>query len=121
MIGFESGAERRGFWRGFSVGLVASLVVVACMAPPKARAAELDDGPAFAVATSGDGSTITLHTGRGLCVSEARAAIWRPAPGSDAAPVPGCWIITGGTVLVSFLDGERGDIPVARLVKARTL
>lgn len=120
MIGFEDAATRRGFWRGFLAGIVAAAVVASCMSPPRAHAAE-SDGEPFAVATSETGSSVTLHTGRGLCVGEARAAVWRPAPGSDAAPVPGCWIITGGTVLVSFLDGERGDIPVARLVKARAL
>ena len=118
MIGFDSAAFRRGFWRGAMAGTVAGLVVALLLWPAPARAS--DDGPAVAVATSGDGATVTLHAGRGRCVGMALAAYWRPGPGDDRAPVPGCWVVTeGGLVLVSFLDGERGNIPAAHLVRAK--
>jgi hypothetical protein len=78
-----------------------------------------DIGPAMAVATATDGATVTLHTGRGVCVGHAYAAIWRPPPGSAEPDVPGCWVLEGTTVLVSFLDGARGNIPAGHLVKVR--
>lgn len=118
-----------GFWRGFRVGaacgLLAGLLAMcgSARADSPQRSPQSDDGPAVAVATSPDGSAVTLHAGRGICRGEARAAIWRPAPGSSADYVPGCWIIVtiDGTpvVLVSFLDGERGTIPVGRLTKVK--
>lgn len=120
MIGFDSSAERRGFWRGVAVGLVAAGIVASCMAPPKARAQTTDDGATLAHARGADGSTVTLHMGRGECAGAARVAIWRPAPGRDVPAVRGCWVLAqdGSAVFVSFLDGERGDIPVGSLVKS---
>lgn len=47
--------------------------------------------------------------------------MWRPAPGDSREPVPGCWVLTDGVVLVSFLDGERGNIPERLLVRAASL
>lgn len=122
MIGFEDAAERRGFWRGVAVGLTASAVVASCMTPPKARAQSADTGSAVATATASDGSVITLHTGRGPCVGEARLAVWTAPPGKIISePVPGCWLLTSGVVTISFLDGERADIPARLLVKASSL
>jgi hypothetical protein len=82
-----------------------------------------DLGAPFAAVTSGDGASITLHLGRGPCVGDAMAAIWRPPAGDQRAPVLGCWVLasSGQTVLVSFLDGDRGDIPTRVLIKARAL
>ncbi len=68
-----------------------------------------DLGAPFATVTAGDGASITLHLGRGPCVGDAMAAIWRPPAGDQRAPVLGCWVLSSGgeTVLVSFLDGDR--------------
>lgn len=119
MIGFDSAAFRRGFWRGAAAGAVAGATLALLLASPPAAGSQIPgDGPALAVATSGDGATITLHGGAGICLGEALAAVWRPGHGSAAAPVPGCWLLVGEDVLVSFLDGERANIPVRVLVRA---
>lgn len=76
-------------------------------------------GAAFAVATATDGATVTLHDGPGQCVGAARHAVWASA--DRARSVPGCWILHGDAVLVSFLDGERGDIAVGHLRRVATL
>ena len=121
MIGFDAAAFRRGFWRGVAVGLAGGLWLAMLLWPSPARAQDL--GAPFATVTAGDGASITLHLGSGPCVGDALAAIWRPPAGDQRAPVLGCWVLASGgeTVLVSFLDGDRGDIPVGRLVKARAL
>ena len=72
-------------------------------------------GHAFAVATGGDGATITLHEGRGPCLEPARAAVWASA--DRQAAVPGCWTAHGQAVHLIFLDGDRGVIPVAKLAR----
>jgi hypothetical protein len=72
----------------------------------------------FAVATSGDGARVVLHDKTGPCVGAARLAE-HIAPNGEK--VPGCWLLANDTVKVSFLDGERGSIPVAHLKKAETL
>jgi len=115
MIGFDSGAERRGFRWGFLAGIVAAGVVAMCMAPP-AHAAP------FATATGPDRSTITLRTDKGPCLGDALLAVWQPEDASRE--VPGCWVVFvrgdgAEFVLVSFLDGERADIPRPLLVKVR--
>lgn len=113
MIGFDSTAERRGFRWGFLAGIVAAGVVAMCMAPP-AQAQE-PIGEAFATAKSSDGATVTLYVGRGVCVGEARAAVWASPDGQHT--VPGCWVLTKSHALISFLDGDRGNIPVSQLVR----
>lgn len=70
----------------------------------------------FATASSADGSTVTLHTDAGPCVNGALHAIWS-SPDAKST-VPGCWVIRGGTVVVSWLDGDRGQIPADRLKRA---
>jgi len=111
MIGFDSAAETRGFIRGLVVGIV--IGALATCSPARAQ----DIGRAILVATSGDGASITLHDGRGLCVGEARAAVW--ASPDRTSTILGCWVAAQSSpyVLVSFLDGERADIPLARLVR----
>lgn len=110
MIGFDSGAERRGFRWGFLAGIVAAGVVAMCMAPPA-------HAEPFATVTAGQ-VIVTLRTDAGPCVGRARLATF-VVVGSDDPPVPGCWVLDGDQVSVSWLDGERGNIPVGRLVKVR--
>jgi hypothetical protein len=69
----------------------------------------------FAFAQSSDGARVLLYAKPGPCVGNARFAEYI-AP--DGGKTPGCWLLTQNTVLVSFLDGERGDIPVAHLKRA---
>ena len=71
-----------------------------------------------AFAQSGDGARVLLYTKAGPCVGQARYAE-HVAP--DGEKTPGCWVMTEGVVLVSFLDGERGNIPVAQLRRAESL
>jgi hypothetical protein len=71
-----------------------------------------------AFAQSGDGARVLLYTKAGPCVGQARFAE-HIAP--DGEKTPGCWVMGEGMVLVSFLDGERGNIPVAQLKRAETL
>lgn len=71
-----------------------------------------------AYAQSGDGARVLLYTQTGPCVGQARFAE-HIAP--DGEKTPGCWVINEGVVLVSFLDGERGNIPVAQLKRAEML
>lgn len=72
----------------------------------------------FATVQSGDGARILFYTQAGPCVGQARLAE-HVAPGG--AKTPGCWLLTASTVLVSFFDGERGDVPVSHLKRATSL
>lgn len=111
MIGFDRQQRRRRFVRGVLVGLVAAGTMATCMAPPKARAEP------FATASAGQ-VIVTLRTDQGPCVGRARLATFATVGSSDP-PVPGCWVLDGDQISVSWLDGERGNIPVADLVKVR--
>lgn len=71
-----------------------------------------------AYAQSGDGARVLLYTKSGPCVGQARFA---EHVSPDGEKTPGCWVMTENIVLVSFLDGERGNIPVAHLKKAEML
>ena len=79
-------------------------------------------GPAraemFAVAQSSDGARVQLYSVAGPCVGSARLAEHISSTGEKT---PGCWILAEGTVLVSFLDGDRGNIPVAHLKRVSGL
>jgi hypothetical protein len=66
----------------------------------------------LAFAQSGDGARIVLHDRAGPCVGEARLA---EHIALDGRRIQGCWLMTSEKVLVSFFDGERGDIPLAHL------
>lgn len=61
------------------------------------------------------GSTVTLHSKPGPCQGQAKLAVW--ASKDRKVTVPGCWVLSvvGGerTVLVSYLDGDRGHIKAA--------
>lgn len=65
-----------------------------------------------AEAISGDGARIVFHDDVGPCVGRAKLAEYVPVNG---AVVPGCWLATPSHVAVSFLDGERGSVPVSHL------
>lgn len=66
----------------------------------------------FAMAQSSDGARVLLYSDAGPCVGAARLAE-HVAPGGEKTP--GCWVLFENVVMVSFLDGERGNIPVAHL------
>lgn len=100
--------------------LVRSSLVIAsllCAAWPLQTHADAG-AQVVAFAQSGDGARVLLYTKSGPCVGQARFAE-HVAP--DGEKTPGCWVITEAIVLVSFLDGERGNIPVAHLKRAETL
>lgn len=91
----------------------ALVALVAFMATTVAFSAPLAvvDGPA--------GSSITLYEEAGPCVQGAKLAVW--SSGDAKTRIQGCWVIGGGSVFVSFLDGDRSDIPVALLKKPTSL
>jgi hypothetical protein len=68
----------------------------------------------FAIAQSGDGAKVLLYAKAGPCIGQARLAEHIALSG---AKTPGCWLATESYVLISFLDGERGHIPVGDLKK----
>jgi hypothetical protein len=70
------------------------------------------EGEVFAVAQSSDGAKVLLYAKSGPCVGQARLAE-HIAPAGEKTP--GCWVLTQSHVLVSFLDGDRGNIPVSHL------
>lgn len=72
----------------------------------------------MAFAQSSDGSRVLLYAKSGPCVGSARFAEHISPEGEKT---PGCWVMLENTVLVSFLDGERGNIPVAHLKRAERL
>jgi hypothetical protein len=95
--------------------LILSMLLLLC-----AGCAQLPpDGPAvLSAGPDATGARVVLHGGPGPCVGEAKLAVWT-RPG--APPVLGCWIVAGVGVWVSFLDGERADIPAGRLVRVESL
>lgn len=70
------------------------------------------EGTVFAIAQSSDGAKVLLYAKSGPCVGQARLAEHVAA---DGEKTPGCWVLTSSHVLVSFLDGDRGNIPVGHL------
>ena len=72
----------------------------------------------FAVAQSSDGARVMLYAKSGPCVGSARFAEHVSAEGDKT---PGCWVLTQSHVLVSFFDGDRGNIPVAHLKRVSDL
>jgi hypothetical protein len=66
----------------------------------------------LAFAQSGDGASIVLHERSGPCTGKARLAEHITAAGERTS---GCWLKTSEKVLISFFDGERGDIPLSHL------
>ena len=61
------------------------------------------------VATAPDGSSVMLTDETGPCVDGARLAVW-VSPDAQRK-VAGCYRVFPQGVAVSFLDGDRGDIP----------
>ena len=72
----------------------------------------------FAIAQSSDGAKVLLYAKAGPCLGAARLAEHISAEGEKT---PGCWVLTPSHVLVSFLDGDRGNIPVAQLKRLEEL
>jgi hypothetical protein len=68
----------------------------------------------IAFAQSADGARIVLHDEAGPCVGNAKLAE-HIAP--DGTVVQGCWLALPTSVTVSFLDGERGTVPLGHLKK----
>lgn len=66
----------------------------------------------FAIAQSSDGAKVLLYSKSGPCLGNARLAEHVSAEGEKT---PGCWVLAQSYVLVSFLDGDRGNIPVGQL------
>ncbi|MCW5633859.1 MAG: hypothetical protein KIT17_11035 [Rubrivivax sp.] len=91
--------------------LAAALATALLSAAPLARA-EPPLEKILALAQSSDGARVLLYTHAGPCVGEARFAEHISRAGDKT---PGCWLVNQAFVMVSFLDGERGDIPVAQL------
>ena len=87
---------------------VAAVTLTFCAPAP---AQPVTDQP-MAFAQASDGARVLLYRKAGPCVGQARFAE-HVAPNGEKTP--GCWVLTDGMVLVSFLDGERGNIPVSQL------
>lgn len=66
---------------------------------------------------SADGNLLTLYTGKGYCVGEALHALHMTSAGKIT---PGCWVgdDEGEYVLVSYLDGQRGNVPLQLFKRA---
>jgi hypothetical protein len=94
------------------------LARIAVMAVGLISAASPARAEVFATVQSGDGARILFYTQTGPCVGQARLAEHVAVGG---AKTPGCWLLTESTVLVSFFDGERGDVPVSHLKRATSL
>jgi hypothetical protein len=88
--------------------MMRSILLPLLIATSAAQAAE-----PFAVATASTGATVTLHKDAGPCVNGALLAVWSSPDARET--VPGCWVIRGASVSVSWLDGDRDDIPVTEL------
>lgn len=100
-------------WLSRTAPVFLAMTLAACAGQP------ITVGKAVGVVTSGDGAKVVLYDGSGLCVRAARYAEHVPPKGEKT---PGCWVATnGGWVLVSFLDGERGNIPTAHLKRVLDL
>jgi hypothetical protein len=89
------------------------LALVALFASSVASAAPI------AVADGSAGSSITFYDEAGPCVGSAKLAVW--SSGDAKTRIPGCWVAGSGTVFVSFLDGDRSDVPVGALKKPTSL
>jgi hypothetical protein len=89
-------------------------ILAACLA----LAALSADAKVIAIAQSGDGARIVLHDEAGPCVGSAKLAEYVPLSG---AIVQGCWLAVPGSVTVSFLDGERGKVPLENMTKPTEL
>ena len=64
-------------------------------------------------------ATIEIHSDKGICVGEARRALWVSKEGKPN--VVGCWLFDGAAFQVAFLDGDVAQIPVAAVKRAEKL
>lgn len=102
-----------------SLVLWALFAALALAAPAAAQTPNTKPPPEIVgTATSGDGAVITLYARPGPCVGHARLAEHKTRGG---VTTPGCWLLAGAAVLVSFFDGERGDIPTNAVVLAKDI
>ena len=92
------------------VHLVFAVATLAASAAAQARV--------IAVADSPDGARIELHDDAGICVGLAKLA---EHIAKDGEKVLGCWIAVQTTITVSFLDGERANIPMILLRRTTAL
>jgi hypothetical protein len=67
----------------------------------------------------GDTAAIEIHSDKGVCVGEARRALWVFKDG--APPVVGCWIYASGVFQIAFLDGDVRQIPGTAVKRAEKL
>ena len=103
MVGFDSHAFRRGFWRGALAGTVTGLVLAALLYPSPAR------GAPIAMAADPSGATVTLHDEAGICPEGSLLAVWQSADKRRA--VLGCWVVSPDrTVRIVYLDGDSGVV-----------
>lgn len=87
-----------------------ALILAALVAPSAAFPATI-----WTLGPSPAGETVTFSDQKGPCVGEARVAVWTK-PGRD--PVPACYRIEGGMLMIAFLDGDSVQLPAAMLKKA---
>lgn len=73
----------------------------------------------LAEATLPDGASVSFTDEAGPCVGDARLAWYISANARNK--VPGCYVMAPGFVAVSWLDGDRGNIPMAALKKPTSL
>lgn len=88
-------------------------LLLAALAVSPAIAADL------AYVQARDGSRIVLTDERGPCIGQALMAVWISP--DQRTKVVGCYQVGGELVGVSFLDGDRADIPLQALKKPERL
>jgi hypothetical protein len=88
-------------------------ILLACLICTSSNAAIL------AVTKASNGSAILVTDETGPCLGGAKLAVWSGADGKER--IPGCWRVVGTTLVVSFLDGDRADVPIQALSKPTSL
>ncbi len=91
----------------------AVLALAALVAPLAAFPATV-----WTLGPSPSGETVTFSDQKGPCVGDALVAVWQK---EGRAPVPACYRIEGGMVLIAFLDGDSVQLPAAMLKKTTSL
>lgn len=94
--------------RAFALTLVAVLGGCGTLAPAVAGVAMVAHEP-------GGAARFDIYDdGGGLCVGDARLAVYVP---KDGKSVRGCWTPHGSGVRILFLDGDMAQIPASALKK----
>lgn len=88
----------------------AVLALAALVAPVAALPA-----PILIAGPDTEGAFVTLHDEAGPCEDSARLAVYQ----QGKKTIRGCWVAVPGGIMVSFLDGQRGDIPAAHFRKVK--